>query len=480
MELTTQSALETLRAQAPGLKILCDEASRLRASVDNARVSFLPDAQLTVSKPQEVGILLRLANEHKIPVTPRGAGSGTTGAASPLRGGWALDLTALNKLHIDAVRGLATVGPGVTVEAMDRAAAAEGWFFPPDPSSKKHATAGGIVSTNAGGMRGAKYGVTRDYVLALQGFLPNGEPVSWGAPLRKYVSGYNLRDLWVGAEGTLGVITEITFRLIPRPQSTHTFLAAYPDEASALDVVAAVAEARLIPSVLEFLDSQTVACVETRHGPLFDRPAETPTPTVLLLEVDGTHESVAQDRQRLLPLLEPNAAHLADTADAAHADKLWEVRRRCSQAMFALGDTKLNEDIVVPPEAYQLLLHYTRTLQAETGLATPTFGHAADGNFHVHIMFNRHDAGQRQRAEIAVRELMKHVVELDGCITGEHGIGLAKSPFLHLQHSPAEIAAMKAIKQALDPNDILNPGKIFEPFNVWEVDPIEIRLPWDH
>ncbi len=477
---STQNALDALAQRLPGLDVRTGEDERFRASLDNARLSFLPEAVLRVSDAAQVQPILELANTHRIAVTARGAGSATTGATAPVRGGWVLDLADLMHLQIDPARGLATVGPGVTVEAIDAAAAAHGWFFPPDPSSKKYASAGGIVSTNAGGMRGAKYGVTRDYVLALQGNLPTGEPVQWGAPLRKFVSGYNLRDLWVGAEGTLGVITQIAFRLLPRPEARHTFLAAFANEDDALDAVQAIADARLIPSVLEFLDGQTVACVESGHGRLTERAHGAPVPTVLLVELDGDAPAVHRDRERLLPVLAKQAVFVRDTANDDEAEQLWQVRRQCSQAMFELGDTKLNEDVVVPPEAYRPLLAYTRRLRDETGLATPTFGHAADGNFHVHLMFNRGDAAQAARAEVAVRELMRVVVRLGGCITGEHGIGLAKSPFLRLQHTPAEIAAMQAVKQALDPNGILNPGKLFEPFNIWEVEPVQVRLPWDH
>ncbi|MGF1450284.1 MAG: FAD-binding oxidoreductase [Opitutales bacterium] len=477
---STQNALEALGQRRPDLEIRTGETDRFQASLDNARLSFMPEAVLRVHAAEQVQPILELANAHHVPITARGAGSATTGATSPVRGGWVLDLSGLKHLRIDAELGLATVGPGATVEAIDQAAAAHGWLFPPDPSSKKHATAGGIVSTNAGGMRGAKYGVTRDSVLALKGNLPTGEPVQWGAPLRKFVSGYNLRDLWVGAEGTLGVITEITFRLVPRPEARHTFLAAYADEDTALEAVRTIATARLLPSVLEFLDSQTVACIEARHGPMTEREDGAAVPTLLLAEVDGDAAAVQRQRAQLQPILAEGAVFVRDTADTAEAEQLWQTRRQCSQAMFALGDTKLNEDVVVPPEAYRALLAYTRRLRDETGLATPTFGHAADGNFHVHLMFNRGDPAQAAKAEVGVRALMREVVRLGGCITGEHGIGLAKSPFLHLQHSPAEIAAMQAVKRALDPNGILNPGKIFEPFNVWEVEPVQVRLPWDH
>ncbi len=459
-------------------QVRTDAEALRQASLDNLRVSFLPTAVIFPKNNAAIATLLRLANQHRVPVTPRGAGSSTTGSACPVRHGWVLDLSRWNKIEIDALAGIACVEAGAVTAHIDAAAAKEGLFYPPDPSSLHFCTIGGNLSLNAGGLRGAKYGVTRDYVMALEGFLPTGEPVRWGAPLRKFASGYNLRDLWVGGAGTLGIITCATLRLVPRPAARHTLLAAFPSEASALNAVLAIMRARLTPSICEFLDRPTVQCTERKWGqPVFP---QAPGAALLLLEVDGSPAEVAAQRAALLKLLRATGARaLRDTADPVEAEKLWQVRRTCSQAMFQMGDAKLNEDVVVPPRAYVPLLRYARELSRATGLATPTYGHAMDGNFHVHLMYRRADQRECRRAEKGVAALMKKVIALGGAITGEHGIGLAKSQFLRWQHSPAEIKAMLAVKKALDPRGILNPGQIFDPVSVWRYPHVQVKLPWD-
>jgi glycolate oxidase len=472
------TATRTLARALGSAQVRTDAAARRTASLDNLRLSFLPAAVIFPKNDAAIATVLRLANQHRVPVTPRGAGSSTTGSACPLRGGWVLDLSRWNKIEIDPLAGLAHAQAGAVTAAIDAAAARHGLFYPPDPSSLHYCTIGGNLALNAGGLRGAKYGVTRDYVLALEGFLPTGEKVRWGAPLRKFASGYNLRDLWIGGGGTLGVITRATLRLIPRPAARHTLLAAFANESAALRAVLAILRARLVPSICEFLDRPTVACTERKWGhPVFP---QAPGAALLLLEVDGSAAEVAAQKKALARLLRQSGAKaLRDTADPVAAEKLWQVRRTCSQAMFQLGDAKLNEDIVVPPRAYLALLRYTRALHRATGLATPTYGHALDGNFHVHLMYHRSHPRECRRAEQGVAALMKKVRALGGAITGEHGIGLAKSRFLRLQHSPAEIKAMLAIKQALDPRGILHPGQIFEPISVWKYPHIQVRLPWD-
>ena len=474
------AATSALSAALPG-QVATDPAACLAASYDSTRLSFLPEAVVRPADEDAIGTLLKLANLHRVPVTARGAGSATTGATAPVRGGWVVDLTGWTQLQIDAETGFAYVQPGVTVATLQAAAEAQGWLYPPDPSSAKYATVGGTLATNAGGLRAAKYGVTRDYVLALEGFLPTGEWVRWGADVRKFASGYNLRDLWLGSEGTLGLITGAVLRLVPQPASRWTALIAYADEASAVAAVRSLLAQRIVPAVLEFLDRQTTLCTERYHGaPVMPEAGSGDTsPALLLLELDGHAAAVAEDQARVLEWICTSGALAFREANGEAGEALWHVRRTCSQAMFALGPDKLNEDIVVPLRAQAELLDLTLRLKAETGLPTPTFGHAADGNFHVHFMYDRRDPDQLARAEAGVEKLMREVIRLGGAITGEHGVGLAKSTFFPWQHSPAEIAAMRAIKAALDPNGVLNPGKIFEPFRTWAETPLDVRLPWD-
>ncbi|MGB0416909.1 MAG: FAD-binding oxidoreductase [Coraliomargarita sp.] len=470
-------ALKALKRKLPGC-VLTDERSRFRASLDNLRLSFMPEAVIQVQQASEVGAVLKIAHKYGVPVTARGAGSSATGSATPLKGGWVLDLSKLTAISINTVSRMATVGAGVVTAELQAQVEAKGLFFPPDPSSKKYSTIGGNIACNAGGMRCVKYGVTRDYVLGLEGFLADGSPVKLGLPLKKYVSGLNLRDLWIGSEGTLGVVTAATLRLIAKPEKRWTGMFAFKSESAALKSVVGLLKAEIQPSILEFLDRQSVTCAENYTGkeifPGHSRSA------ILLIEVDGSPAEVRAQRKALLDFMDAKAIAHTEARTEAQAEKLWQVRRTCSQSMYSIADTKLNEDVVVPLEKQAELIRYTLKLKQEVGLATPTFGHAGDGNLHVHIMYNRDNKAEAKRAKAGIKKLMQKVVDLGGVITGEHGIGLAKIPFMGVQHTKAEIAAMRAVKNALDPKGILNPGKIFDPFEVWDYAPVKVELPWDH
>lgn len=438
----------------------------------------MPEAVIRPRHENDIGRLLRLANRTGMPVTVRGGGSSLTGSASPLKGGWVLDLSGWTGVDLDAEQGLVEVQPGARIADIQSVVEAAGWFYPPDPSSKAYSTIGGNIACNAGGMRGAKYGVTRDFVLALKGFLPTGDYAEWGGHYRKFACGYNVRDLWIGSEGTLGVITEATLKLLPKPESRWTVLVVFANETDALGAVRSLLATRVFPSIVEFLDRRSVHCAERATDSVFF--VKQPGRPVLLVELDGSEQDLVAGRNIVKKWIRENALAAREARTERSAEQLWQVRRKCSGAMFELGNTKLNEDVVVPLARQVEFYAFLEDLQRESGLAAPTFGHAADGNFHVNIMYDRDDPKQSRNARKAVRSLMEQVVALGGTITGEHGIGLAKTPFLDIARSRAEIQAMRSIKQALDPNGILNPGKIFEPFKVWNHKPIEVRLPWDH
>lgn len=455
-----------------------DRESCYRASFDSGRMSFLPIAVITPLKREQVGIALELANQHGVPVTPRGRGTTLTGGASPRAGGWVLDLTKLNRVRIDPEAGFAHVQAGAVVAKVQDAAAAKGWFYPPDPSSKNFCTIGGNIACNAGGMHGGKYGVTRDFVVALKGYLPTGEFVEWGTATRKFAAGFNLRDLWIGSEGMLGVVTDAVLRLIPQPASRWTLLSSFDNEVTAFRAARALFATRVQPAICEFLDRYSVRCAESAmETTIF--PGQPGCP-VMLIELAGSVAEVKETKRVVLEWAKANAKghRAAETRD--EAEQLWTVRRKCSGAMFQMGDAKLNEDITVPLKAYEPFARFLDRLRKSSGLAIPTFGHLADGNLHVNIMYNRDDAAQCHAAETAVLALMEKVVSLGGAISGEHGIGLAKSPFLRIQHSAAEVKAMQAVKTALDPLGILNPGKMFEVFEVWKCPRVEVSFPWDH
>jgi glycolate oxidase len=470
-------ATETLRRQL-GSRVVTSDDARFAASFDGSKLSFLPAAVIFPRKEADIGAVLALANKRGVPVTVRGGGTSLTGSGSPVRGGWVLDISAWQKVAIDAEAGMATVQPGAKVTAVHAAAEAAGWFYPPDPASKQYSTIGGNIACNAGGMHGGRYGVTRDFVLALKGFLPTGEFVRWGVPTKKFSSGFNLRDLWIGSEGMLGVITEATLKLIPLPAARWTLLTSFGDEVAAFRAVKALFGLRVQPAICEFLDRYSVGCAEAKTGvTVFEGQAGKP---VVLIELAGSPSEVAEQKAVVLSWAQAHAAAFREARDRVEAEELWSVRRKCSPAMFALADAKLNEDIVVPLRSYEKFAVFLEKLRKKSRLPIPTFGHLGDGNLHVNIMYHRDNHAEYLRAEKAVCELMKGVVALGGAISGEHGIGLAKSPFMRLQHSAAEIKAMKAVKDALDPKGILNPGKMFEVFKVWEHPRLKIELPWDH
>ncbi len=472
------SSATTLLKRRLGASVSTAHDALFAASFDGSKLSFLPDAVVRPRTNAHITTVLTLANKHRVPVTTRGAGSSLTGSGSPVQGGWVLDLSKWNKITVDADAGMAQVQAGAVVGDVHKAVEALGWFYPPDPASKQYSTIGGNIACNAGGMHGGKYGVTRDFVLALKGFLPTGEYVEWGASTKKFSAGFNLRDLWIGSEGMLGVITEATLKLIPLPAARWTLLTAFEDELAAFRAVRALFAQRVQPAICEFLDRYSVQCAEAKSGTtVFEGQPGRP---VVLLELAGTPSEVADQKTVVLAWAQAHTLAFREARDRAEAEQLWEVRRKCSGAMFALGDSKLNEDIVVPMRNYEKFAVFLDKLRRTSKLPIPTFGHLGDGNLHVNIMYHRENRAEYLRAEKAVGTLMAGVVKLGGAISGEHGIGLAKTPFLRLQHSPAAIKAMQAVKRALDPKGILNPGKMFTLFKVWEHPRLKIVLPWDH
>jgi glycolate oxidase len=472
------SATKQLRASLGTRVVRTDSDSTWAASFDGSKIAFPVAAAVFPRSRADLARVLALANRRRVPVTVRGAGSSLTGSASPALGGWVVDLSRWDRVRIDAQAGLAQVQAGAKIAQIESAAALKGWFYPPDPSSRKYCTIGGNIACNAGGMHGGKYGVTRDFVLALKGFLPTGEWVEWGTATKKFSAGFNLRDLWIGSEGMLGVITDATLKLIPQPRARWTLLVSFRTETDAFRAVLGLFSMRIQPAICEFLDRYSVECAERATGKaVFKGQAGRP---VVLLELAGGEAEVREQKALLTAWAAKHGLAHRAARSREEAEELWEVRRSCSGAMFKLGDSKLNEDIVVPMGQYVKFATFLERLRRESGLAIPTFGHLGDGNLHVNIMYHKAVASESRAAEKAVNRLMRAVVGLGGSISGEHGIGLAKTPFLRLQHSPAAIKAMKAVKKALDPRGILNPGKMFKVFRVWKAQRLDVHLPWDH
>jgi glycolate oxidase len=473
-----RTATQTLRRRLGAKVVRTDAQSLYAAGFDSSKILFPLEAVVFPRNEADIAAVLALANRQRVPVTVRGAGTTLTGSAAPLRGGWVLHLCPLDKFEIDAESGLVHAQAGVKIADMQAAVEKTGWFYPPDPSSKVYCTVGGNIACNAGGMHGGKYGVTRDFVLALEGFLPTGEKVVWGTPTKKFAAGFNLRDLWIGSEGMLGVITAATLKLIPKPAERWTLLASFADEAAAFRSVRALFAQRIQPAICEFLDRYSVLCAERATGlAVFAGQAGKP---VVLLELAGSATEVREQKKAVLAWAKTSAVAHRAARSREEAESLWAVRRKCSPAMFELGDGKLNEDVVLPAKNYERFAKFLEKLRRSSKLAIPTFGHLGDGNLHVNIMYHKADPAECRAAEKAVQTLMETVVAMGGAISGEHGIGLAKTPFLALQHNPAQIRAMQAVKHALDPNGILNPGKMFERFEVWKHPRLDVQLPWDH
>jgi glycolate oxidase len=472
------AATRLLRRRLGTATVETDPAALFAASFDSSKVSFMPEAVILPTKDFQIGVALKLANLHRVPVTVRGRGTTLMGSAAPVKGGWVIDMRHLNCIRVDTTAGMAHVQSGAKVADIQRAVEAEGWFYPPDPSSKEFCTIGGNIACNAGGMHGGKYGVTRDFVIALQGFLPTGEYVEWGTATKKFSAGFNLRDLWIGSEGMLGVVTGAVLKLIPRPAARWTLLTSFSDEQAAIGAILKLFGQRVQPAICEFLDCESVLCAErATQQPVFAGQAGRP---VILLELAGGTAEVREQKALVLAWArEHTAAHRA-ARNRTEAETLWAVRRKCSGAMFELGNAKLNEDIVVPMRSYGKFMKFLVGLKRSSRLPIPTFGHLADGNLHVNIMYHRENRAETAAAEKAVELLMRKVVALGGAISGEHGIGLAKTPFLRIQHGPAEVKAMQAVKKALDPNGILNPGKMFDVVRIWKFKKLSVHLPWDH
>lgn len=380
----------------------------------------------------------------------------------PVRGGVVVSLERMNRiLEIDEVNLLAVVQPNVVTADLQSAVERRGLFYPPDPASMAESVIGGNVAESAGGPRAFKYGTTRRYVLALEAVLPTGEVVRTGSKSVKHVVGYDLTQLLVGSEGTLAIITEIVLRLVPRPQVQETIRAAFVSVEAAVAAVDAMLRGRVMPATLELVDRTCLDAVAAYLGEAMAPPG---TAAVLLIEVDGFGEAVAEEARRVeASCRDSGATEVLRAADEEARRDLWRLRREISPALGRLAPAKFNHDLVVPRGRVPQLFHLVERAAEVSGLKVNGFGHAGDGNIHVNIFADPGRPGDLERVKVAERVLFQGVVALEGSLSGEHGIGFTKAPYLGLQLSPEVIDLMKRVKRAFDPNGILNPGKIFPP-----------------
>jgi len=420
----------------------------------------LPLCIVTPDTRDEVAAIVSFANEHKIPIVPRGAGTGLAGSSVPIPGSIVLLMNRMDRiLEIDKENLTALVEPGVITAALANAVSELGLFYPPDPGSMAVSTIGGNIAVNSGGLRGLKYGVTRDFVMGLEVVLPTGEILETGGKCKKDVAGYQLSSLFVGSEGTLGIITQALLRLLPLPEEQRTAVAYFDDIQSAAQVVAEIISNRIIPVTLELLDNVSIQCVEeyAKLGLPITAGA------MLLIEVDGPTSQVNEEIQQIAEICRQNGAAQIEVAkDKAQADELKKARRATLAALARRKPTTILEDVTVPRSMVPAMVQKIREIAEDHQITMAIFGHAGDGNLHPTALTDVRDQAEMERVEAAFEEIFQHALLLEGTITGEHGVGLKKRHVLPKQVGAVGMQTLRGIKQTLDPNNILNPGKIFE------------------
>ncbi len=452
--------LQALRRIVGPEHVLRDPEDLLAYGIDGTWVEREPQVVVLPISAEEISAILKLANEEHIVVTPRGSASGLSGGALPASGGIALSLTRMNRiLEIDTGNAVAVVQPGVITGELQAAVEKVGLFYPPDPSSLSVSAIGGNVAENAGGARCLKYGVTTDYVMGLQVVLPTGEIIRTGGRMVKNVTGYNLRALFTGAEGTLGVVTEITLRLLPKPRYALTALAVFPRLDDAAEAVTRIMGTGIVPASVELMDQTTVQCVEELLHIGLPLEAE----ALLLFAVDGNYEQIVRAELESIGNVcqAMGAAEVRVAQDAEESARLWKARRSVSPALARRRPNKLGEDVSIPRTAIPAMVRAVREIAARYQVSIPVFGHIGDGNLHPNLLCDRRNREEMARVRLAAAEIFEAAIALGGTLSGEHGIGLLKKEFMERDLGAAQVAAMRRIKAALDPNLILNPGKIF-------------------
>jgi D-lactate dehydrogenase len=447
------AALETVLGKG---NLLTDPVDCYAYSYDNSRKFFSPQAVAFATDSRQVRETVKLCNAHKIPLTARGRGTGTAGGSIPERGGVALSLERMRRIvKVDPANRVIVAEPGVLNQEIQDAARPHGFFWPPDPSSAAYCSIGGNLATCAGGPHAVKYGVTRDHVLGLQAVTGSGELIKTGCYTTKGVVGYDLTRLIIGSEGTLAVIVEATLKLTPLPQATGGLTAHYRDIDGCAQAIAAIMAQPLIPSALEFLDDASLNLIRAKHpGMLPDD-----TRAMLMIEVDGAAAEIADATQLILQACQTPG--LIQAAVVADTKSLWAARKALSPLLRDIAPRKINEDIVVPVSRLPELLHGLRALSEKHRIANANFGHAGNGNIHVNLLAHPDDADEMQRAAACLSEVFDLVLRLGGTLSGEHGVGREKRPYVAREIDPAALALMRDIKRVFDPSNILNPGKLF-------------------
>ncbi len=437
--------------------IYSDKAHLIAYSYDATRTKYEPDAVVFPRDEDDISDILKYCNRYKIIITPRGAGSGFTGGALPAHGGIILAMEKhMNKiLEIDTQNMVAVVQPAVINMDLQKEAQRHGLFYPPDPASEEYSTLGGNVSENAGGMRAAKYGITKDFVMALRAVRTNGDIIRAGKKTIKDVAGYNTAGILIASEGTLAIISEITLKLIPMPKYKKTYMGIFSDVDSAMNAVFKSLSSGANPVAMEFLDKLVIEALIDKLG--VDLPKD--AGAVLVGDVDGNVSDEIDFQLKTLEesFKENGATEFRVAKDDDEAKKLWYARKNASQSITIYGNKKLNEDISVPRSMLPEALRNIYKIGEKYGFKVPCFGHAGDGNIHVNVMI---DISQLEEGEKAIEEIFQMVVDIGGTLSGEHGIGTSKAPFMGIAFNNEEMNLFRDIKRAFDPNNILNPYKM--------------------
>lgn len=452
--------LNELRAIVGGDHLLTSPEALVCYSFDGTFQEASPDAVINPGSTAEIVEILQVCNRERIPVITRGMGSGLAAATVPVGGGLVLNLVRLNRvLELDRANMMVTVQAGVITADLQAEMEKLGLFYPPDPSSVRHSTIGGNIACNAGGPRCLKYGITGDYVMALEAVLADGRILRMGGKAIKDVTGYDLKKLFIGSEGTLGVITEATLKLIALPETKRTAQAIFPKLEDAGKAVNAVLWGGIVPATLEFMDETAIHCVEDYLQMGLPRDAE----AMLIIETDGDPADVVRDMEVIARICREGGAREVKVAETtAQSNELWRARRSISGSLGRKRPNKLGEDISVPRSAIPATISGIKEIAKKYNLPIVIFGHAGDGNMHPNILFDKKDPEEWARVQAAVGELFALAVRVGGTLSGEHGVGILKKPYLESAVGPVAIDVMRAVRQAIDPNGILNPGKIFD------------------
>ncbi len=436
--------------------LTAEEACERFANDDSEAVGRTPHAVVLAESTEDILQALAVARKYEVPLTPRAGGTGRVGGATTVAGGIVVCTQGMAQIKdIDRRESLVVVEPGVVLGELHRAVEAEGLFYPPDPNSLSTCTIGGNVATNAGGPRALKYGVTRNYVLGFDAMLIGGQQMFCGRRTAKGVTGYDVAGLIVGSEGTLALIGDITLRLVPKPEEVMTLLVLFDELAASSRCVARIVEEGIVPRCIELLDAGTLDAVRKAGNPIDERAG-----AMLIIELDGHGEVVERDAMRLSDICEEVAAlDVLAAQDPSQRDRLWAARREMSPSVRRMAKNKLSEDIVVPRHRVGDLLERVARTTEELGIRSVTYGHAGDGNLHVNYLWDEPD--QVPNVSRAIEQLFKDVVSMGGTLSGEHGIGVLKAPYLHLEQSDELIALQRDLKRVFDPRGLLNPGKVF-------------------